>query len=245
MYRLILLILYWPVFLFFYFRIRSLAKLKKKGATTNVEAKAYKILKVFIRHLKFFYNIKTIITGIENIPQKPCLIICNHQSLADGALVTNMMHEINLVYIVKKELQTAFWWKQFFNAVDTLYMDRNDLRQSLECINLATKAIKTAHRYVLIFPEGTRSNAATMNLFKPGALKPAYAAYVPILPIVILNSHEIFFPKKIWHPITVRIVILKPLKPSYFIGLNINVLNDILFQKMQNILLQVKTEKQK
>ena len=91
-------------------------------------------------------------------------------------------------------------------------MDRNDLRQSLKCINEGIETLKSGHSMV-IFPEGKFSDEGTVSEFKPGSLKMAIKAGVPIVPITIRGSEKIMnrnILNKI-RPAKVEVIISKPI----------------------------------
>jgi len=92
-----------------------------------------------------------------------------------------------------------------------VFMDRSDIRQSLKVINQAADYLKEGYSMV-IFPEGSRSKGETLGEFKPGSLKLAVKAEVPIVPITIRGSYKILEQNGFMiKPAHVEISILDPI----------------------------------
>ena len=98
---------------------------------------------------------------------------------------------------------------------------------------------------MVIFPEGTRSNAQEMSQeFKPGALKPAYLAYAPILPVAIVNSYQIFDKKNKGKKI-VHVIFNEPLEPQDFIHISSNAIAAKCQKLIQESIDRVKNQNKK
>jgi 1-acyl-sn-glycerol-3-phosphate acyltransferase len=64
---------------------------------------------------------------------------------------------------------------------------------------------------MIIFPEGTRSRGQGLLPFKPGALKLATQAGVPINPLSITGSYEVFEKTGLVRAVPVRVVFGEPI----------------------------------
>ena len=94
--------------------------------------------------------------------------------------------------------------------MEALYMDRNDVRQSMGVINKVTEEVKNGRNYI-IFAEGTRSKDGNNLLeFKGGSFKAATKAKCPIVPVALIDSFKPFDTNTI-SPVTVQVHFLKPL----------------------------------
>ena len=99
---------------------------------------------------------------------------------------------------------------EIFKIMKALFMDREDVRQSMQIIMQVTKEVKEGRNYI-IFPEGTRSkNGNKVGEFKGGSFKAATKAKCPIVPVALIDSFKPF-DTNTTKPVTVQVHILKPL----------------------------------
>ncbi|MDR3330416.1 MAG: 1-acyl-sn-glycerol-3-phosphate acyltransferase [Mycoplasmataceae bacterium] len=147
----------------------------------------YKICKKFL----YIKHIKVESKGFDMIPKKPVLFIINHKSGIDPiAMIKILFEQEGLPYfsfVSKIENKQSKVVKAAMDLIDTIYLDRDNLRQQFEAFENQIKSIN-AGRSVVIFPEGTRIYEHEIREIKAGALKTAHKTYVPIVPIVIYGS---------------------------------------------------------
>lgn len=149
--------------------------------------------------------------GMEQLPKENGYILfSNHQGLFDS-LIFFETHERPFGIVIKKEMQNVILVKDIIRIVRGLYMDREDLRQSMRVIQQMSKEVKDGRNY-LIFPEGTRSKTGNVpGEFKAGTFKSALKAKCPIVPVAIMNSFYPFDSGSI-KPTKVYIRYLKPIE---------------------------------
>jgi len=130
------------------------------------------------------------IIGLENIPRDRTVIFAgNHQGNFDiPILLANI--PVPISFVAKTELQRLPMVSTWMKLMECVFIDRKDLRQSLRAISEAIEILKGGQSMV-IFPEGTRSKGKEMEPFKPGSLKLASRAGVPIIPVTIIGSYKI------------------------------------------------------
>ena len=148
--------------------------------------------------------------GLENLPEKDGFIMFpNHQGLFD-VLVFFESCPRPFAFVIKKEAANIILLKQVREALGSLVMDREDIRQSMKVIQTMAKKKKKGRNF-LIFPEGTRSRQGNHTLeFKGGTFKSAVKAKCPIVPCALIDSFIPFDEKSI-RPVTVHLYYLKPL----------------------------------
>lgn len=127
--------------------------------------------------------------GLENIPDRNVVFISNHQGDFDIAIFMALIPK-EKGFVAKIELQKIPVLKTWMKYLGCVFMDRNDLKQSLKTINDAIKFIKQGHSMV-IFPEGTRSKSDKMGEFKAGSFKLATKTNTPIVPVTIDGSYKL------------------------------------------------------
>lgn len=130
------------------------------------------------------------VENIDLVPEGPVLFVANHQSYYD---IPVFMAEVPYPapFIAKVELEKipmlSFWMKK----MGCLFMDRSNMRQSLKIILEGIEKLKDGTSMV-IFPEGTRSKGGEIGDFKPGSLKLAVKAGVPIVPVTLVNTYKVY-----------------------------------------------------
>lgn len=130
------------------------------------------------------------VVGVEKIPEGHVLFVSNHQSNFDIPLLMGYVPKFK-GFVAKIELERVpviSWWMK---KMDCLFLDRQDMRQSLKVILQGIDLLKAGHTMV-IFPEGTRSRSHEMGEFKKGSLKLAVKSGVPIVPVTIDGSYTLF-----------------------------------------------------
>ena len=154
--------------------------------------------------------------GKENIVKgQTYIIISNHQCAFDIVLLYKLW--MHFKWVAKREIFRipVIGWNLWLNK--HIAIDRTSVRGARKMLLEAQKNLQMGSS-VLIFPEGTRSTDGTIKRFKDGAFVLAKKTNLPILPIVIEGSMEVF-PKKGYilkasQRFTMRV--LKPIEPAKF-----------------------------
>ena len=124
--------------------------------------------------------------GKENIPEGAVLFVSNHRSYFD-ILITHETIEKPAGFIAKKELRKVPLLPLYMDDIGCLFLDRNDIKQSLQVINQAADFMKMGHSMIL-FPEGHRNQSDEFLPFKEGGYKMAEKSKCPIVPVAISGS---------------------------------------------------------
>lgn len=148
--------------------------------------------------------------GTENLPKEDGFIMFpNHQGLFDGLVFLDSCPR-TFAYITKKEARNVVLLKQVGDALGSIAIDREDIRQSMQVINQVTEEVKKGRNF-LIFAEGTRSKLGNQLLdFKGGSFKSATRAKCPIVPCALIDSFKPFDESSIKR-VTVQLIYLPPL----------------------------------
>ena len=127
-------------------------------------------------------------------PRRPYVVVCNHQSLADIPLISNLPWEMK--WMGKEELFSLPVIGWMMRLAGDIPVDRKSARSGV-------LAFASAKRYlerkcsVMMFPEGTRTLDGRVRRFNDGAFHLAISAKVPVLPLVIEGSRNCI-PKNSW-----------------------------------------------
>ena len=183
----------------------------------NIE-EAYTFIKKVTKNANKAGRVKIESYGLENIPKENGFIFFpNHQGLFD-VLVFLESCPVPFSFVIKKEASNIILLKQVSAALQSLAIDREDIRQSMQVINQMTEEVKKGRNF-LIFAEGTRSKMGNKLLpFKGGTFKSAVKAKCPIVPCALIDSFKPFDEKSI-APVTVKLIYLPPLYYEDYAGM--------------------------
>ncbi len=151
------------------------------------------------------------IVGEENLPEKgPVLYVANHKSVFDTVILMSLFKEPG-IFIGKKEVSKMPLIGKWFEDMGSIYIDREDIRQSLKAILKGIEELKNGQS-VVIFPEGTRTYGKDIKPFKEGSFKLATKTRVPIIPIAFQDTYKILEETKGIKQTTAYVNIGKPIK---------------------------------
>ena len=139
--------------------------------------------KSIIKLIESFLGIRCKIKGIENLTNKPVIVVSNHQSAWETFYFFILFKDPT--YVLKKELKRIPIMNEFFKKLGFIFVDRklgsNSLRVILKKIN---KKEISSKRTIIIFPEGTRVNDEEKSKINPGFFFLYKHLDMPILPVV-------------------------------------------------------------
>jgi len=131
--------------------------------------------------LRLICGVKVSVTGLENVPNGPCVILSNHQSAWESFYFQWLFRPVS--FVLKREL---FWIPFFGWSLAT--MAPIGIRRShpagaiRQVFRLGQERLSKGLK-VVIFPEGTRNPDGQLGAFKTGGAALAKLSGVPILPI--------------------------------------------------------------
>lgn len=144
-----------------------------------------------LRLVMFTIGTKTVVKGMENIPDEACLFVGNHRSYFDVMTTYPVMKNYRLGFIGKKEFGKLYTFKVWMDYCGCFFLDRSNPRAGMKTINDAAKAIKEGLS-VWIYPEGTRNHSAELLEFKEGSFKIAEKARCKIVPVAHVHTDDVF-----------------------------------------------------
>lgn len=155
--------------------------------------------------LKLCCGVRYQIRGLENLPDKPTVVMANHQSSWETILFYKLVYPVSP--ILKKELMKIPFWGWAMGLLKPIAIDRSKPREAGK--SLLTQGVDRIANgnSVVVFPEGTRSRFEKMRRFSRGGAKLAVAAKTPIIPIAHNAGNCWPAHKFIKHPGLVTVVI--------------------------------------
>jgi 1-acyl-sn-glycerol-3-phosphate acyltransferase len=132
------------------------------------------------------------VSGRENIPhdKRGICFVSNHCGYFDIVLLMAYCGR-PAGFVAKKELAYMPFLNIWIFMLGGPFIDRGNPRKAVKAINKGIKRLKKG-RGLIIFPEGHRSKGAGLQPFHPGALKLATMSEVPIVPVAIDGTHNIW-----------------------------------------------------
>jgi 1-acyl-sn-glycerol-3-phosphate acyltransferase len=170
--------------------------------------------------LRVTCNIRYEITGLENIPSTPSIILCKHQSAWETIALQTIFP--TQVYLLKKELLwiPIFGWG--LAASSPIAIDRSAGRDALIKLVTIGKHRLEQGFWIVIFPEGTRIAPGQHSKYHIGGAWLATHTQTQVVPVAH-NAGE-FWPKNsfVKKPGVIRMHIGSPIQT---VGLKADALN--------------------
>ena len=152
--------------------------------------------------LKVVCGITCEVTGAENIPDRPAVLLSNHQSAWETLYFQLIFPPQS--YILKWQLL----WIPFFGwglaANRPVAINRAKKIKALEQLLKQGAARLAEGRWLVVFPEGTRRPPGRPGKFQPGGALIATQTGAPVVPVA--HNAGIFWPKSAFlkHPGVIR-----------------------------------------
>jgi len=135
------------------------------------------------------------VEGRENVPPGATMVCANHSSLIDPIIIAlafgidNFLHFIAKIELFRVPVLSAVIAKLGAISVDREMTDIATIKETLTYFKNGGK--------VLIFPEGTRTHLGERVAPKPGAVRIAERAGVPLVPVFVPRKKRIFRSLKV------------------------------------------------
>lgn len=201
-------------------------RLLKSGKIKERDRLVAEVASKWARDLLKLAGAKVKVIGADNVPaDRTVLFVSNHQGNFDIPILLGYIDKPK-AFVAKIEILKLPLIRTWMKHMNCVFMDRNDMRQSLKVMNEATEYLKQGYSTV-IFPEGTRSKGEAMGEFKAGSLRIAVKAGVPIVPVTIKGSYRLMENNGyLIKPAEVEVIIAKPIETAGLTKDQINSLND-------------------
>lgn len=132
-----------------------------------------------------------IVKGVEVLYDgAPYILMANHQSHLDPPCVIRSSDR-PIGFLAKQELRSVPIMGWGMERTGHVFVDRKNREKSFASIDKAAARIAEGG-CVLVFPEGTRTRTEELLPFKKGGFVLAVKAEIPIVPIGIAGTREIF-----------------------------------------------------
>jgi len=161
-------------------------------------------------------GVKVEVVGLDKLDwRRTYIFMCNHASNLDPPIVIPVMPRRTSV-LVKKELFRVPILGPAMRKASLVQVDRRNRESAIASLRLAAEVLRSGVN-MTIWPEGTRSPDGRLLPFKKGPFHLAKESGVPIVPITLVGTHEIW-PRGEFaiHPGTATVIFHEPLNPAAY-----------------------------
>ena len=127
--------------------------------------------------------------GLDNLDKlngQPAVIVANHMSLLETALLHAVMRpKIDFTFVIKRSLLDIKYFGDIMRSLEAIPVDRVNPRDDFKVVLTEGKERLSRGKCVVVFPQATRSETFDPEKFNTIGLKLAKAANVPILPLAL------------------------------------------------------------
>ncbi len=137
--------------------------------------------------LRVTCNVRHEISGMENLPNRPCIILAKHQSTWETFAFQAIFP--TQVYVLKRELLwiPIFGWGLAMTS--PIAINRASGREALKQLVSKGQARLAQGLWVVIFPEGTRMRPHQQGKYHIGGALLACQTKTPVLPVAHNAGH--------------------------------------------------------
>ena len=133
------------------------------------------------------------VIGRENLPDGPAILLSKHQSTWETLFFPTCMPR-ELCYVFKRELLYLPFFGWGIALLDMIHIDRSKGNDAFEhVVRQGTRKLEQG-RWIIMFPEGTRTPVGSQGKYKSGGTRLAVRTGAPVVPIAV-NSGECW-PRK-------------------------------------------------
>lgn len=157
------------------------------------------------------------VEGRELLPRGACVLVANHQSMADIFAAMGLFHPFKFVSKASLfRIPLLGWMMSLLRYVRVERGRPQSMREMLE----VCRAWLGRDMPVLLFPEGTYGEGGRLLPFRRGAFRLALEARVPVVPVVLRGTTELVEGDGPWMSPRARVSVrvLPPVHPEDFGG---------------------------
>jgi len=137
------------------------------------------------------------VEGLEHLPPGGCIVVANHASYLDGAVLTAALPP-DFAFVIKREAQRIPLVGLMLRRLRSHFVDRDDRRAGSADAGRMIKLAQRGHP-IGIFPEGTFIAEPGLRPFRRGAFITACRAGLPVVPVAIRGTRHALGPQG-WLP---------------------------------------------
>ncbi|MCE2907323.1 MAG: lysophospholipid acyltransferase family protein [Burkholderiaceae bacterium] len=149
-------------------------------------------LRMAIWGARVICGIRARVQGLEHLPtaaehRRAVVLASKHQSTWETFFYPTLMPH-PLAYVFKRELLYVPFFGWAMGRLDMIHIDRSKRAEAWNKVAEQGKRLAAEGIWVIMFPEGTRSERGRQGVYKTGASRLAIATGVPIVPIAATSA---------------------------------------------------------
>ncbi len=153
------------------------------------------------------------VQGLEHLPAGPCVLVCNHGSYLDGAVLVAALPRA-FTFVAKRELQQQWIPRIYLQRLGAEFVERSDPQRSVADAQRLADVVKQG-RSLLVFPEGTFVAGSALLPFHLGAFLAAARAGEPVVPVALTGTRDLLPDGARWpHHAHLAVTLCAPLHPD-------------------------------
>jgi 1-acyl-sn-glycerol-3-phosphate acyltransferase len=124
--------------------------------------------------------------NLRNLNGKPVILLGNHMSLLETALFHSIIRpRIDFTFVIKKALFKVPFFGDIMLSLQAIPVTRKDPRSDLKMLLREGKYLVKNGKSIIMFPQGTRSEAFSPKHFSSVGIKLARTTKVDIIPFAL------------------------------------------------------------
>lgn len=140
---------------------------------------------------RYIAGVKYRLQGLENLPaagdMQRVILVSKHQSTWETFFFPSMSPH-PLAFVFKQELLRIPLFGWCLNRLDMVHIDRSKRSQAWNKVASMGKTLMDRGKWVIMFPEGTRSERGSQGSYKSGASRLAIATGASLIPIAVTSG---------------------------------------------------------
>ena len=182
-------------------------------ACTRSPAAAWRVSHAAARALLRLSGTPLDVRGVERLPGGPCVLVSNHGSYLDGAILVAALPR-QFGFVAKRELHDQFIARIYLSRLGALFVERFDAQRSVADATRLAEGV-TQGRSLAVFPEGTFVARPGLLPFHLGAFLAAARAGVPVVPVALRGNRDVLPNIGLWpRRANLEVHIGEPISPA-------------------------------
>lgn len=162
--------------------------------------------RIVLAWLRLTCGVRRRVHGLDRLPDGAAVVLSKHQS-AWETIAFRTLFPARLSWVIKRSLFRIPFYGWSLKALEEIGIDRASGREALRQVEELGRSHLDAGRWVVVFPEGTRTRPGEAGRYAQGGARLACAAGVPVVPVALDSGH--CWPHDDWrkHPGTITVEI--------------------------------------